>query len=98
MRARFAGCIDGPHETIEMTEAIGAFAVAKRMLGDLTLTAGQLTQLRAIDRKYQQALFALLDGADRPPTSAEVAQLDEIAAREVLDMLTPDQRTQARRR
>jgi hypothetical protein len=54
-----------------------------------------LTQLRAIDRKYQQALFTLLNGADRPPTSAEIAQLDEIARRDILDMLTPDQRIYA---
>jgi len=74
-----------------MSDGIGAFAVAKRVLGELTLTVGQLTQLRAIDRKYQQALFTLLNGADRPPTSAEIAQLDEIARRDILDMLTPDQ-------
>jgi hypothetical protein len=40
-------------------------------------------------------LFTLLNGADRPPTSAEIAQLDEIARRDILDMLTPDQRIHA---
>jgi hypothetical protein len=75
-----------------VSEGIGAFAVAKRVLGDLTLTVGQLAQLRAIDRKYQQGLFTLLDGAQRAPTSAEIAQLDEIAMRDILEMLTPGQR------
>ena len=79
-----------------MSEGIGAFAVARRMLGDLPLTVGQLTQLRAIDRKYQQALFTLLDGGQRPPTSAEIAPLDEIAARDILEMLTPEQRQHVR--
>lgn len=75
-----------------MNEATGAFAVAARLLGDLTLSAGQLAQLRAIDRKYQQALFTLLDGAQRPAPSAEIARLDESAARDILEMLTPEQR------
>jgi len=36
------------------------FEVVHELLGDLPLTTGQLTQLRAIDRKYWQAVFTLL--------------------------------------
>lgn len=74
-----------------MSEVTSAFSVAARLIGNLTLSPWQLTQLRAIDRKYQQALFALLDGAQRAPSPAEVAPLDDMAARDILDMLTPDQ-------
>ena len=77
-----------------MSTAIGAFLVAKRMLGDLTLSVGQLAQLRAIDHKYQQSLFTILEGGQRPPTREETQQLDDTAARDILDMLTPAQRTQ----
>ena len=70
----------------------GAYTVAKRLLGDLALTPQQSGQLRAIDHKYQQALFAVLHGADRPPTIAETSPLDEMAAREIREMLTPEQR------
>ena len=78
-------------EIISMSDATSAFTVAKRMLGDLTLSPPQLAQLRAIDRKYQQALFTLLDGAQRAPTTAEILPLDEMAARDILAMLTPEQ-------
>ena len=61
-----------------MRAPVGAFSLVERMLGDLKLSVGQWTQLRAIDHKYQQSLFTLLDGA----------------AREILEMLTPDQRIQ----
>ena len=77
-----------------MTVPTGAFTVAARMLRNVTLTTQQSGQLRAIDRKYQQALFTLLDGAQRPPTVAERSQLDEMAARDILEMLTPEQRLQ----
>jgi hypothetical protein len=77
-----------------MRAAMGAYAVGERMLGDLRLTVGQLAQLRAIDAKYQQSLFRLLDGAQRRPTNEEGEELDTVAARDILDMLTPDQRLQ----
>ena len=70
----------------------GAYAVAERILGNLALTPQQSGQLRAIDHKYQQALFAVLHGAERPPTVAETSPLDEIAARDFREMLTPEQR------
>lgn len=75
-----------------MSDVTSAFSVAARLIGSAaTLSPWQLAQLRAIDRKYQQALFALLDGAQRAPTLAEVALLDEMAARDILEMLTPEQ-------
>jgi hypothetical protein len=74
-----------------MIAPIGAFTVAARILGNVTLSPQQVTQLRAIDRKYQQALFSALDGAQRAPTSAEISPLDDMAARDILEMLTPDQ-------
>ena len=77
-----------------MRAPVGAFSLVERMLGDLKLSVGQWTQLRAIDHKYQQSLFTLLDGAARAPTSEEIEKLDEVAAREILEMLTPDQRIQ----
>ncbi len=74
-----------------MSYPAGAFTVAARILGNVTLSPQQVTQLRAIDHTYQQALFTALDGAQRAPTSAEISPLDEMAAREILEMLTPDQ-------
>lgn len=74
-----------------MTDATGAFTVAARLLGNVTLSRSQLAQLRAVDRQYQQALFDLLDGSRRAPTTGEIRTLDEIAGRDILAMLTPDQ-------
>lgn len=74
-----------------MSDATGAFTVATRLLGNLTLSPAQLAQLRAIDRKYQQALFTILDGTQRAPTAAEISTLDDSAARDILAMLRPDQ-------
>jgi Spy/CpxP family protein refolding chaperone len=66
--------------------------VARRLLASLALTPGQSAQLRAIDHKYQQSLYNMLQGADRAPTDAERAGLDDCAAREIMNMLTPEQR------
>ena len=70
-----------------------AFSVAERLLGRVTLTTGQIAHLRAIDHKYQQSLYAMLDGARRAPTATERLQLDGAAAREIMEILTPEQRT-----
>jgi len=43
---------------------MNAFTVAAEMLGDMRLSPGQLAQLRAIDAKYQQRLFTLLNRDD----------------------------------
>lgn len=74
-----------------MSDVTSAFGVAARILGQVTLSSSQLTQLRAIDHRYQQALFGVLNGAQRRPTPAEIAPLDEAAARSILAMLTPEQ-------
>jgi hypothetical protein len=76
----------------------GAFSVAARLLNGMTLTPGQTAQLRAIDHKYQQSLYTLLQAAPRAPTDAERAQLDDTAAREIMEMLTPEQRTRLARK
>ena len=52
-----------------------AFAIALELLGDVPLTAGQLTQLRAIDHKYWQAVHALVGATGQAPTEAETAVL-----------------------
>ena len=67
-----------------------AFTVAARLCGNRTLSPQQMAQLRAIDRKYQQALFTMLDGAQRAPTSAEIAALDDMAASDIAEMLMRD--------
>jgi len=76
----------------------GAFSVAARLLNGMTLTPGQTAQLRAIDHKYQQSLHTMLKGAPRAPTEAERAQLDDTTAREIMEMLTPEQRTRLERK
>jgi hypothetical protein len=85
-----------------------AFEVAHELLGDLPLTTGQLTQLRAIDRKYWQAVFTLLHPEDerRPDARAgsgsagaapslsadQIADLHAMLVREVRGLVTPAQR------
>jgi hypothetical protein len=85
---------------------MGAFEVAGRLLRGVELSPGQLAQLRAIDRKYQERLHALLypaggEGAPAPPgaaparrepTGEEVAALDAMVTSDLLAMLTPEQR------
>jgi hypothetical protein len=74
-----------------MSDPKSAFTVAARLLGNVMLNPAQLAQLRAIDRKYQQALFTVLDGVERAPASAEIVPLDSMATRDILAMLTPEQ-------
>ena len=57
-----------------------AFAVATELLGDLELTSGQRAQLRAINHKYWQEVYALLHpageegrAAESPPSNASSA-------------------------
>jgi len=75
-----------------------AFTVAERLLAGIPLTVSQSGRLRAIDHKYQQALYTMLAGARRPPTAAERSQLDDMAARDIMEMLTPEQRARAKNR
>ena len=78
---------------------MGAFELAATLLGDLPLSSGQVAELRAIDRKYQQRLFTLLHhdatGAVLParqPTADELSRLDDMIAADILGMLTSAQR------
>lgn len=69
-----------------------AFTVAQRLIAGITLTVGQTAQLRAIDHKYQQSLYTMLEGARRAPTDAERSRLDAVAADDIMQMLTAEQR------
>ncbi len=83
------------------------FTMAALLLGDMTLTPGQLAQLRAINTKYftelsalQQKAAAARDAlaeaplADRPAAipESDMAALDVVIARDIRDMLSEDQR------
>ena len=82
----------GEEDSASRRSPASAFSVAEHLLGRLTLTPGQTAQLRAIDHKYQQSLYTMLSGARRAPTEAERSQLDAMAARAIIEMLTPEQR------
>jgi hypothetical protein len=87
---------------------MNVFAMATRMLGDMQLSAGQLAQLRAIDRNFQQRLYTLLNSppvdargpaaspanarGERELTASEASELNAMVASEILAMLTPEQR------
>ena len=95
-----------------MNAFISAFTTAAQMLGAVrltTLTPGQLAQLRAIDRNYQQRVYTLrhavggdadLPGApaERELTAAEVEELRATIAAAIVEMLTPEQRSAVGRR
>ena len=51
-----------------------AFAVATELLGDLELTSGQRAQLRAINHKYWQEVYALLHPAGEEAGDAEAPE------------------------
>lgn len=61
---------------------MNALAEAARILGDLELSAGQLAQLRALNRKYAQKLYER-----REPEADLLALLRS----DILAMLTPEQ-------
>ena len=82
--------------------------MAEEMLGEVTLTlsSGQLAELRAIDHEYWWRVHELVsaggpDGAaadrDRPLTPAETAELDAMLVSRLTAMLTPEQRASVRR-
>ena len=76
---------------------MNAYTLAAQLLGDTQLSGGQLAQLRTIDASHQQRLFTLLhDGGARrearEPTASELAALRETIVRDLLGMLTPEQR------
>ena len=77
---------------------LDAFAVAAELFGDLPLSTGQLTQLRALDHRYWQEVYAILHpdaGAPRPALTAEQrAELREMLVRAVREIATPAQRAE----
>jgi len=62
---------------------VDAFTVATDLLGDLQLTSGQLAQLRAINHKYWQAVYALLHPPDEDAQRAAVGEEPASPAAEV---------------
>jgi hypothetical protein len=67
------------------------FTMAKLLLGEMPLTSGQLAQLRALSTRYYTELQAR---AQRGDTGHDArADADELAAaaREIREMLTPEQ-------
>ena len=77
-----------------MREASDPFTIAKQLLGDVRLTAGQLAQLRALNTKYFSALYALEhgDSEKRAASEKELATLRRAIESDIRDMLTPEQR------
>jgi hypothetical protein len=81
---------------------LDAFAVAAELFGDRPLTTGQLTQLRALDRRYWQRVYELLHPEGEAPrgaprgalTAGERAGLRAMLVREVRAMATPAQRAE----
>lgn len=78
-----------------------AFTMAEDMLHGIELSADQLAQLRAINHEYYTRLFALSrsgtagdakGAATRTATPAEMEELHATMAREIREMLTPEQR------
>jgi hypothetical protein len=67
---------------------MNALAEAARLLGDMELSAGQLAQLRALDRKYAQRRF------ERRGSEADLRAL---LRSDILAMLTPEQERALRR-
>ncbi len=84
---------------------MNAFSVASELLGDLELAPGQLAQLRAIDHKYQQRIYTLLHGGETPGptgtrrelTADEAGELRASLEKDILAMLTPEQRARKQR-
>jgi hypothetical protein len=85
-------------------QAMDAFSIAAEMLGDLRLTSGQLGQLRALDYRLLieidrlSGLRRLEDATSETssafePTPNETAALREMIVGDILEMLTPEQRT-----
>ena len=76
---------------------MNAYTLASELLKGVDLTPSQLAELRAIDVKYQQHLFALLHGGDAGaraarPTPEQLAELRLMVESDLLRMLTPEQR------
>jgi hypothetical protein len=76
---------------------MNVFQLAAELIGDIELSPGQLAQLRALDRKYAQRVYTILHGGDsgtpHEPTEAETAELRAQLTADILDLLTPEQRS-----
>jgi hypothetical protein len=76
---------------------VNALTTALEILGDIELSAGQLAQLRALDRKYAQRVYTLLhdseSGTRRELTEAEVADLEAKLRSDIFALLTPEQQS-----
>ena len=77
---------------------LDAFSVAAELFGDRPLTTWQLTQLRALDHRYWQAVYAMLHPDGEAPreelTAEQRADLREMLVRSVREMATPEQRAE----
>jgi hypothetical protein len=73
---------------------MNAFTIAAELLGNISLSPGQLAQLRALDRKYAQRVYSLLhqpDAARQELTGSEAADLSAKLEADILPLLTPGQ-------
>ena len=73
---------------------MNAFTMAAELLAGVSLTAGQLAQLRAIDHKYWQSVHALLrstgDGPAGAPSEEQIAALHAALERDVRALAPAD--------
>jgi hypothetical protein len=72
---------------------MNALRMAERMLGNLELSPGQHAQLHALNRKYAQQAYTLLQERGASQLSeAEEADLRTRLESDILAMLTSEQR------
>jgi hypothetical protein len=84
---------------------MNAYSLAAELLGDIELSAGQLSQLRALDYRYQlevQRLLSLREdqpaaapessGARSGPGPEDAARLRLMVTAGIRELLTPGQR------
>lgn len=74
------------------------FSLAAEMLGDMALSSGQLAHLRAINTRHYLQVYDFLRGPDgriedRPLTEAETAELHAMLVADILEILSPEQRS-----
>jgi hypothetical protein len=75
---------------------MNALTVAADILGNISLSPGQLAQLRALNRKYAQRAYSLLHESSAPRrelSDAEAADLQAMLVSDILAMLTPEQQS-----
>jgi Spy/CpxP family protein refolding chaperone len=76
---------------------MNALTTAAEILGDIELSPGQLAQLRALNRKYAQRVYALLHPSEATRreelTGSEAADLEAKLRSDILALLTPEQQS-----